>query len=306
MNNRTKYAGIYPAFYACYEESGAISTERTRRLASHLIGRGVQGRYVEGSSGEGIYHSVEERKQVLEAVMGEAAGRVRVIAHVAANHTADSMELARHAQSLGVDAIAAIPPIYFHLPDHAIADYWNAISSAAPETDFFIYNIPQLAGVALSPALLKRMLDNPRVVGVKNSSMPVYDIQKFYAAGGEDFVVFNGPDEQFVSGRVIGASGGIGGTYAPMPELFLAMNRLVEAGRMEEARRIQFQVNGIIELACSGHGNMYAIFKEVLRLQGVEIGSVRPPLTPLAETDRPIAAECASRIAAAVQALPEI
>lgn len=55
------------------------------------------------------------------------------------------MELARHAESLGVDAIAAIPPIYFHLPEYAIADYWNAMSNAAPNTDFVIYNIPQLA-----------------------------------------------------------------------------------------------------------------------------------------------------------------
>lgn len=304
MTNREKYAGIYPAFYACYEDDGAVSPARARKLARHLIDKGVQGLYVEGSSGECIYHSVDERKRLLEAVMEEASGKVRVIAHVACNNTADSMDLARHAQSVGVDAIAAIPPIYFHLPDHGIADYWNAISAAAPDTDFFIYNIPQLAGVALSISLLKEMLRNPRVVGVKNSSMPTYDIQRFHAAGGADFVVFNGPDEQFVSGRVIGASGGIGGTYAPMPELFLAMNRLVEAGRMEEARQIQYKVNAIIELACSGHGNMYALFKEVLRLQGVEVGSVRAPLTPLAEEDHRIASKCAAHIREAVESLP--
>ena len=68
------------------------------------------------------------------------------------------MELARHAESLGVDAIASIPPIYFHLPEEAIADYWNDISSAAPHTDFIIYNIPQLAGVALSRDLYLKML----------------------------------------------------------------------------------------------------------------------------------------------------
>ena len=74
-----------------------------------------------------------------------------------------------------MDAIAAIPPIYFKLPPHAIAQYWNDISAAAPNTDFVIYNIPQLAGVSLTPALLREMLKNPRVIGVKNSSMPIQD-----------------------------------------------------------------------------------------------------------------------------------
>lgn len=74
------------------------------------------------------------------------------------------------------------------------------------------------------------MRENPRVIGVKNSSMPVQDIQLFKQAGGEDYIIFNGPDEQFISGRVIGAEGGIGGTYGVMPELFLKMNELVEAG----------------------------------------------------------------------------
>lgn len=87
-----------------------------------------------------------------------------------------------------------------------------------------IYNIPQLAGVALTPALYAEMRKNPRVIGVKNSSMPVQDIQMFCQDGGEDYIVFNGPDEQFISGRIIGAKGGIGGTYGVMPELFLKMN----------------------------------------------------------------------------------
>ena len=137
-----------------------------------------------------------------------------VIAHVACNNTADSQELAAHAESLGVDAIASIPPIYFHLPEYGIAQYWNDISAAAPNTDFIIYNIPQLAGVALTPSLLKEMKKNPRVIGVKNSSMPTQDIQMWRDEG---VIVFNGPDEQFISGLAIGACAGIGGTYAVMP-----------------------------------------------------------------------------------------
>ena len=139
--------------------------------------------YVGGSSGECIYQHVDERKKVLEAVMEEAKGKLTVIAHVGCNNTADSVELAAHAQSVGADAIASIPPIYFHLPEYAIAEYWNAMSAAAPDLDFVIYNIPQLAGTALSMNLLKEMLKNPNVIAVKNSSMPTQDIQMFKAEG---------------------------------------------------------------------------------------------------------------------------
>ncbi|MBM9833000.1 dihydrodipicolinate synthase family protein, partial [Enterococcus faecalis] len=141
-----------------------------------------------------------------------AKGKLTIINHVACNSTRDSIELAKHSESLGVDAIAAIPPIYFRLPEHAIAKYWNDISAAAPNTDFIIYNIPQLAGVALTTDLYRDMLKNERVIGVKNSSMPIQDIEIFRSLGGEDHVVFNGPDEQFLGGRLMGAAGGIGGT----------------------------------------------------------------------------------------------
>ena len=195
MKDISKYQGIIPAFYACYDDEGNISVERTKELTRYFIKKGVKGVYVCGSSGECIYQSKEERKQTLEAVMSEAKGKLTVIAHVACNNTADSMELAAHAESLGVDAIASIPPIYFKLPEHAIAQYWNDISSAAPNTDFVIYNIPQLAGVALTMPLFREMRKNPRVAAVKNSSMPVQDIQMFKMEGGPDFVVFNGPDQ---------------------------------------------------------------------------------------------------------------
>ena len=200
MKDISKYQGIFPAFYACYNKEGQVDAQAVRALAKFLLDKGVKGLYVGGSSGECIYQSVEERKRLLESVMEAAEGKLVVIAHVACNNTKDSAELAAHAQELGVDAIASIPPIYFHLPEYAIAEYWNTISAAAPDTDFIIYNIPQLAGVSLTVPLLQKMRENKRVIGVKNSSMPVQDIQQFLAAGGDDWVVFNGPDEQFVSG----------------------------------------------------------------------------------------------------------
>lgn len=309
MKDHTKYQGVIPAFYACYGQDGSISAEGVKALTRHLIAKGVKGVYVGGSSGECIYQHPDERKAVLEAVMSEARGKITVIAHVACNNTAESVELAAHAEACGVDAIAAIPPIYFHLPEYAIADYWNAMSAAAPHTEFVIYNIPQLAGTALTMSLLRTMLQNPNVVAVKNSSMPTQDIQMFKDAGiaarGQNgFVVFNGPDEQFVSGLAMGADGGIGGTYAVMPELFLKMYELVHKGEMDAARALQYQADRIIYKMCEAHGNLYAVQKEILRrMYGLELGGVRAPLPGLAPADEAVVAEAERMIREAVAAL---
>lgn len=302
MKSMEKYCGIIPAFYACYDENGQVSTERVKKLTRYFIQKGVKGVYVCGSSGECIYQSKEERMKTLEAVMSEAKGKLTVIAHVACNNTADSMELAAHAEKLGVDAIAAIPPIYFHLPEYAIAQYWNDISSAAPNTDFVIYNIPQLAGVALTMSLFKEMKKNPRVVAVKNSSMPTQDIQMFKMEGGKDFVVFNGPDEQFIAGRAIGADGGIGGTYAVMPELFLKADELFRAGEMKKAQEVQYAIDEIIYAMCACHGNLYAVMKEILRRrENLDIGTVRKPLADLIPEDMPQVAKCVQMIDEAIE-----
>ena len=298
MTDIKKYEGIIPAFYACYNADGGIDTEAVRALTRWFIEKGVQGVYVGGSSGECIYQSKEERKLVLENVMAEAKGKLTVIAHIACNNTADSCELAAHAESLGVDAIAAIPPIYFKLPPYAIAKYWNDMSAAAPNTDFIIYNIPQLAGVALSVPLLQEMLKNPRVIGVKNSSMPTQDIQMWLDEGA---IVFNGPDEQLISGLVMGACGGIGGTYGAMPELYVELYRCVKAGEMEKARQIQNDCCRIIYKLCSGHGNMYGMIKEALRKMGCpDCGSVRAPLAELIEADYAIVDEAVAMIQGAI------
>ncbi|VFH95404.1 N-acetylneuraminate lyase [Streptococcus pneumoniae] len=233
MSDLKKYEGVIPAFYACYDDQGEVSPECTRALVQYFIDKGVQGLYVNGSSGECIYQS----------------------------------------------------------------KYWNDISSAAPNTDYVIYNIPQLAGVALTPSLYTEMLKNPRVIGVKNSSMPVQDIQTFVSLGGEDHIVFNGPDEQFLGGRLMGAKAGIGGTYGAMPELFLKLNQLIADKDLETARELQYAINAIIGKLTSAHGNMYGVIKEVLKInEGLNIGSVRSPLTPVTEEDRPVVEAAAALI----------
>lgn len=279
-----KYKGIYPAFYACYDDEGNISRERTHALVKHLADSGVDGLYVSGSSGECIYQTVEERKQTIEYVMEVAPSNIKVIAHIAAPNTRDSISLAKFAESKGVDAIASIPPIYFTLPDYSVKKYWMDIASST-SLDFIIYNIPQTTGYSLQPSVLKELLEHPQIRGIKNSSVSVQDIIEFKTISDEDFTIFNGPDEQFVGGRAMGADAGIGGTYGVMPKLFVKLDELIEED-IHQATKLQMEINKVIGALVSCHGNLYSVIKGILVLQGINVGSVREPLTAITKEDQ--------------------
>ncbi|CAM3212258.1 dihydrodipicolinate synthase family protein [Vagococcus fessus] len=299
MKNLDKYKGIIPAFYACYDDEGNISPERIQKLALHYLEKGVKGLYVGGSSGECIYQTVEERKLVLENVMKAVGGKMTIIAHIAAPSTRDSVELAKHAESLGVDALAAIPPIYFVLPEASIEAYWTSMIEAT-SLDFIIYNIPQTTGYALSVDLFKKMMEKDQVIGVKNSSMPVMDINVFKLNSEKESIIFNGPDEQFVGGRVMGADAGIGGTYGVMPELFLEADKCIKEKNMEKAFEIQTAINEIIFKMLSYGGNLYDVMKLILGMNGVEVGRVRGPLSPVAKEREESVVEAKEMIDAAI------
>ncbi|WP_282936033.1 dihydrodipicolinate synthase family protein [Paenibacillus sp. RC67] len=278
-----KFKGVIIAMYACYDKDGNVSVDAVKRLARHYATIGVRGLYVGGSTGEGMLQSVAERKQVLEAVMEEVRGELTIIVHVGAPSTRDSVELSVHAESVGADAISAVPAIYYRLSPQSVEQHWQAMidSTSLP---FIIYHIPQTTGFQLSTALLSKMAAQDKVIGVKISSESTYELQQFKAAGGPDFLVLNGPDEQYLAGRSIGADGGIGGTYGVMPELFMKIEDCFLHGQMEEAREWQFRVNEIIS-GLLATPSLYGACKAILRLRGIDCGQPRMPLLPIHEQD---------------------
>ncbi len=119
--------------------------------------------------------------------------------------------------------------------------------------------------------------------------------------GGEGFVVMNGPDEQLLGGLAMGATGGIGGTYAVMPELFLKVWDLYNAGEMQKAALVQNEICRIIYAMCGAHGNLYAVMKAILEKQyGLALGGVRAPLPNLTDADKAIVDSCSQMIKEAV------
>ena len=173
---------------------------------------------------------------VAETVVNEVGQDMNIIVHVGCADTRHSCILAEHAEKIGAAAISAVPCVYYRPSEESVYRHWTEITKAA-DLPFFIYNIPQLTGFNLSMNLFNRMLENDRVAGVKCSSDPAQDVLRFKLAGGKDFIVFNGPDEQFVAGRIMGADAGIGGTYGAMPELYMKMDELIKSRRVGQSSR---------------------------------------------------------------------
>lgn len=280
----SKFHGVFVAMNACYDENGRISTEKTAGLAKWYETIGAKGLYVCGSTGEGLLCNVEERKQTMKAVCDAVGERLVVICHIGCAATHDSVELAAYAQECGADAISAIPSVFYKYSEAAIENHWTAMTEAA-DLPFFIYNIPQLTGYDLSRGLFEKMLENPKVCGVKNSSEVAHQITQFKELGGKDFIVFNGPDEQYLAGRLMGADGGIGGTYGPMPELYLKLEEYIVSGQMEKAHDLQAKILFLIYRLCS-FPSMYGANKAIISLRsGIEIGQPRLPFLPVSRED---------------------
>lgn len=276
----SKFRGVFVALNAIYDENDCVNLEVTKELVKIYREKGVKGVYVCGSTGEGFLLSVAERMQIAEAVKEAAGNDFTVIVHVGCAGSKESIILARHAEKIGVDAISAVPSVYYRLPAKSVENHWNAIIDST-NLPFIIYNIPQLTSFTLPYDLLERMAKNPKVIGIKNSEEPVYNMERFRTIAGNDFIIFNGSDEQYLGGRLMGADAGIGGTYGTMPELFVQLDKYICEGEIEKAKDLQYKINDIIFdlLSCE---SLYGAAKQVISVRfNIKAGQPRSPFLPV-------------------------
>lgn len=278
-----KFKHVTVALNTPFAADGSVDVDAVKRVSRYFRDKGVKQMYVCGSTGEGFLLDTEERKLVAETVVNEVGDDMNIIVHVGCPDTRHSCILAEHAQKIGAAATSAVPCVYYRPSEESVYQHWTEITKAA-DLPFFIYNIPQLTGFNLSMDLFGRMLENERVAGVKCSSDPAQDILRFKLAGGKDFIVFNGPDEQFVAGRLLGADAGIGGTYGAMPELYIKMDELIARGEWEKAAQVQNIVTPLIYRLCS-FASMHGAVKGIISLDGCPMGDPRLPFLPVALDD---------------------
>lgn len=280
-----KFKGVFVALNTIYDEDDSINIEEIQKLIKVYKSKGVRGVYVCGSTGEGFLLSTEERMLVAQAVKEAAGEDFTVIVHVGCAGTKESIKLAKHAEKIGIDAVSAVPSVYYRLSPQCVEKHWNGIIEST-DLPFIIYNIPQLTGFHLPLDLFERMANNPKVIGIKNSEEPVYNMERYRTIAGENFVIFNGSDEQYLGGRLMGANAGIGGTYGVMPELFVELDRLINNNEIEKAKTLQYKINEIIFDLLS-LPSLYGAAKQIISIRfGIKAGQPRSPFLPVEFCDK--------------------
>ena len=272
-----RIGGIIPALIAPYKGDGSIDAEAAGRLVERLLGEGVSGFYVAGSTGECFLLSPQERKRLLEAVAEANAGRGLLIAHVGAIATDHAIELARHACAHGADAVSSIPPFYYKFSLPEIKAYYRDVM-AAIDRPMLVYNFPAFSGVTLSRENAADLLEDPRLAGVKHTSSDFFQLERIKRSYPR-LALLNGYDEMFLAGLAMGADGAIGSTFNFMASRFVRIHKLHGEGKSAEALAVQNAVNEMISVLIEV--GVYPGVKAALRLQGLDVGFCRRPFSPL-------------------------
>ncbi len=281
-------SGIYPATPTPHGADGKLNGPVLQRLVEAQLRAGVDGFYVSGATGEGILHSVEERVETVRLIMDQVGGRCKVIAHVGAQTTDDAVHLAGQVAALGVDALSALPPLFYKVPFAAVVDFYRQIATAGGKP-LLAYYIPALSGTAFTVDQFDELLAIKHVVGVKFSDYNFFVMEQILARH-KDAVVMSGNDEVMVGSLSIGAAGAIGLTLNLMPALYAQLYRVHAASDIDSARQLQNKANRLIAMIL-GHGaGGIVVLKPILKMLGFDCGAPRGPLPALDE-----AAECELR-----------
>jgi dihydrodipicolinate synthase/N-acetylneuraminate lyase len=270
--------GVIAAMLTPMRDAGTrVDVEAATRLVSRLVDRGVHGLYVAGTTGEGLYLSPEEHRDLSRAAV-KAARNVPVVVHVGALTTAVAVALARQAVLVEATAVAAIPPPYYSLTRDELLAYFTAIAKAAEPLPLYLYNIPSHARNELPPvfaAECARRIANVR--GIKDSSGVAGRIPDLVKTLGPGFDVVCGNDDKVLHAFQSGAAGIVASGASIFPELYLEVHACWKAGQTADAQAAQARI--VAMQTALGSGARLGWYKYALALRDVPVGGVRAPLS---------------------------
>ena len=215
-----RFTGVMPAMLTPFNDDGSIKKDTVKALMDYHYGCGVKGFYINGSTGEGPSLSLKTRLEMSETVMENNNGRGVIIEHVGAPCYNDAVELVKHADKVGVDAISSLAPnFYFSFTDDEIVDYYRSIASYT-DKPLIVYVTAHIKSDVVK--LVNRLMEIPTVIGLKYTLPDYFLMRKLCEVNGGDINIINGPDEMLICGLIMGAQGCIGSTYNVMPEWFVA------------------------------------------------------------------------------------
>lgn len=294
--------GVFPALVTPFDpQTEEVDEEAFRRLIRHVLPH-VNGVVTSGTTGEFPYLTRAEQRRLVEIARqeivsstagpsGMAEGRAQqtvgglggahtggcsyVIAGCGASGTAQALTLAADAQEAGADAILVVTPYFLHPSDKGIYQHFYEIATRV-DIPLILYNIPQVVDACLSRNVVEDLADLPNVVALKDSSGDLTYTMEVLEYAGDRIDVLIGHDEVVVPALAGGARGMILASAQVYPEVWQEVLRLVEEGRLEEARARQRQVQKLSRIFCR-HGGGVAV-KAALNMMGVGVGNPRRPL----------------------------
>jgi dihydrodipicolinate synthase/N-acetylneuraminate lyase len=273
------FRGVIPPVITSFNEDGDFDEKAQREVIGFLTPK-VNGFYPIGTYGSGPLMSVEERKRAAEVVIDEVDKRVPVIVHVGAITTAQTVELAKHAEKIGADAVGAIPPYYYRYPEEDLLNHYRALLKSV-QIPVFVYNNPGLSNNPISEKMLK-ILAEEGLAGLKDSS---FDLIQFYNFLNEitrpDFVHIVGTEAISAAAVHAGARGIISGLANVWPELMSELWQALESNNGREAGELQLKVLEARSILKSAPTLVTCY--EVLKMRGVNAGFPRKPYSPLSD-----------------------
>ena len=272
-------AGIFVPNIVPYDAQGRIDEEELRRIIRWLGDKGVTGFYPNGSMGEFIRLSYEERRTVVRIVAEEAGGRP-VLAGAAEPNVDLVLEMCCYCADLGCRAVSITGPYYYHLTQESIEAYFRELAARSP-IDIIIYNIPVFANEISLPVLERLALDCPRIIGTKDTSKDMGRFQQTLHTikrQRPDFSVLIGWDELLCTALFMGADGATLSSAGVAPEVIMKLWHAAKGGRWDEARQIQFQVLDLFALMVGGPSFLDG-FRAGYELRGFRAGQARFPLS---------------------------
>lgn len=280
--------GLVAATHTPFSADGQLNLAAVEKQAEYLHQNGVHAAFIAGTTGESHSLTVVERLALAQRWSEVAKGsKLRLVVHVGSNCLADARSLAAQAQSLGVDAIAALSPSYFKPKSlEALIACCAEIARGAPGIPFYYYDIPPLTGVQLPMADFLALASDsiPTLAGLKFSNSDLMTYQKCLRVQNGRFDIPWGTDEYLLAALALGAQGAVGSTYNFGAPIYNRMIAAFERGDLATARQEQFRSVQLIDLLV-GFGFMGA-GKALMGFLGIDVGPARLPNTNLNSEQR--------------------
>ncbi len=269
--------GVITALVTPFDDQGRVDEHALQRLVEYQIRAGVHGLNPCGTTGEHALLTLEERMRVAEVVVRTARRRVPVFVQTGAASTEMTIALTRHAQEIGADAATVVTPFYYHPGDDGMIEHYVRVAHSVPGLPVFLYNIPQMTGNNLSPALVAAIVERcPNVVGMKDSSGNLQQVIDSLPLRGGRFNIAMGSDGLVLSALAAGAPASVSGNANVFPELFVELFQSFWRGDLPAAQSAQARIQHVRRILKDG-GDL-SLFKAILARRGLPVGGVRAPL----------------------------